>query len=69
MLLPRFSAGLQRIADDEKIGRILRETGEATTPTVARATLAGDGRRLRGIPVVARGVSGASPGSVPHAIR
>ena len=68
-LLPRFTAAMQRIADDEKIGRILRETGDpGPTATVARATLPGDTRRLRGIPCVARGVSGVSPGTHPESV-
>lgn len=67
-LLPRFTAALQRLEDERKIGRILAETGEArATRTVARATLPGDTRRLRGIPVVGFSVSGTSPGTDPMA--
>jgi len=67
-LLPRFTAVMQKIADAEKIGRILRETGDpGPTATVARATLPGDTRRLRGIPVVGFSVSGTSPGTDPLA--
>lgn len=36
---------------------------------VYRTTAAGDERKLRGIPCIARGVGGAIPGSSPHAIR
>lgn len=64
-LLPRFNQAMQRIEDERKIGRILAETGDAKV-TVARATLPGDNRRLRGIPCVARGVSGVSPGTHPE---
>jgi hypothetical protein len=32
----------------------------------AEATAAGDARRLRGLPGLARGVSGAIPGTAPH---
>lgn len=65
-LLPRFMAVSQRIEDERKIGRILIESEGAEVPkTVARATLPGDNRRLRGIPVCARGVSGVSPGTDP----
>ena len=32
-------------------------------------TLAGDERKLRGIPAVGRGVAGAIPGTIPHSIR
>lgn len=65
-LLPRFTAAMQRVADAEKIGRILRETGDTPTETVARATLPGDTRRLRGIPVVGFRVCGTSPGTDPY---
>lgn len=34
--------------------------------TVTRATAAGDHRKLRGIPAIARGVPGAQPGTIPH---
>lgn len=65
-LLPRLHAVSEQIEDQRKIGRILLESSTAETPkTVARATLPGDTRRLRGIPVVARGVSGVSPGTHP----
>lgn len=67
--LPRFDAHHQRIDDERKLARILLETGEqAPAPqTVQRATLPGDNRRLRGIPTVARGVAGVSPGTDPYA--
>lgn len=65
-LLPRMNAVSERMADERKIGRILLESNVAdTTKTVARATLPGDTRRLRGIPCVARGVAGVSPGTHP----
>jgi hypothetical protein len=65
-LLRRFHSHSERIEDERKIGRILIEAQGAELPkTVSRATLPGDNRRLRGIPVVARGVSGVSPGTEP----
>jgi hypothetical protein len=65
-LLPRLYAITERSEDERKIGRILLESASAEVPaTVARATLPGDNRRLRGIPCVARGVSGVSPGTHP----
>ena len=67
-LLPRYRASLQRVEDERKIGRILLESEVVDAPaTVARATLAGDRRRLRGVPCVARGVSGTAPGTDPVA--
>lgn len=68
-LLRRFQAEMEKIEDMRKIGRIMQETGDApSAPTVARATLAGDTRRLRGIPCVARGVAGVSPGTDPRSV-
>lgn len=65
-VLRRFSAAMERIEDQRKIGRILLESEALDAPaTVARATLPGDNRRLRGIPCVARGVTGVSPGTDP----
>lgn len=65
-LLRRYTARSERMEDERKIGRIVLESTAMVLPTtVARATLPGDNRRLRGIPVVARGVSGASPGTDP----
>lgn len=66
-ILPRFSATWQRIEDERKVARIVRESEGSEIPkTVARATLPGDNRRLRGIPCVARGVAGVSPGTDPR---
>lgn len=69
-LLPRFFA---RAEEAERLRRIAEITAEAEAnapdeapSTVARATLPGDSRRLRGIPVIGR-VSGTSPGSDPLA--
>lgn len=65
-ILPRFNKAMLAIEDARKIGRILEETGDpGPTQTVARATLGGDDRRLRGIPCIARGVAGVSPGTAP----
>lgn len=70
-LLPRFNRFTEKAEDERKIARVLLESQGAEVPkTVARATLPGDNRRLRGIPCVARGVSGVSPGTDPaHAVR
>ena len=53
--------------DAQRITRIVNEGGLADTPppTTSTATLPGDKRRLRGIPVVG-GVSGTSPGTDPY---
>jgi len=65
-ILPRFYRQQLASQDAANITRILHEAGANTAPepTVARATLPGDRRRLRGIPVVG-GVGGTSPGTDP----
>lgn len=68
ILLPRFTATTERIEDERHIARIVLEAVDAEVPkTVARATLPGDDRRLRGIPCIARGVGGTAPGTNPLA--
>jgi hypothetical protein len=64
--LPRFVAALQRREDDRKLMAILLETGEAL-PVVqaAGSTSGGDEQRLRGLPAIGRGVSGAIRGTDP----
>lgn len=66
-LLPRFTAVTERLEDERRIGRIVLAAVDPIPKTVARATLGGDYRRLRGIPVCARGVRGVSPGTDPSA--
>jgi hypothetical protein len=67
--LPRFYARLQQIEDLRRVAAVVAaaeasaEGGEAPA-TVARATLPGDKRRLRGIPAVG-GVCGTVPGTDP----
>lgn len=70
LILPRFTAAMTAIEDARRLGRILEETG-STTPIATKATAGGDDRRLRGIPCVARGVAGVSPGTNPlaHVLR
>ena len=58
-LLPRFLRRQQEREDLRKIGRILEETGEVPENVGAGATAAGDAARLRGIPAIGRGCSGA----------
>ena len=46
--------------------QIAQETNDTPLkPTIPGATPAGDERRLRGIPAIARGVQGAIPGTRP----
>ena len=66
-LLPRLRAHSERAEDLRKVARIVIEADSIDVPkTVARATLAGDARRLRGLPAVGRGVAGAIRGTSPH---
>lgn len=63
--LPRYLD--TRADDDRKLARIILEAGDTEPPaTVTKATLPGDTRRLRGIPV-AGGAPGTSPGTDPLA--
>ena len=62
-LLPRFHRRQLEREDALSVARAVRES-VSETPTVARATLPGDTRRLRGIPV-AGGACGTSPGTDP----
>lgn len=51
--------------DRARVKRILADTPEQANRTRAGATAGGDERKLRGIPAIARGVSGVSPGTRP----
>ena len=61
--LPRYLD--TRAADERKLARILLESDATEIVTVTKATLPGDTRRLRGIPV-AGGACGTSPGTDPY---
>lgn len=66
-ILRRFNRAAEKIEDERKLARILLETGADAPPaTFAGASLPGDTRKLRGIPAIGRGVTGAVPGSIPH---
>jgi hypothetical protein len=61
--LPRFNPHDQ-VAAKSAVDDAVREA-ELVGSTNFVGTAGGDSRRLRGIPVVARGVSGVSPGTHP----
>lgn len=66
-ILPRFNRIQEHINDQRHIARLILDAGPTDTPpTTTRATLPGDRRRLRGIPV-AGGATGTSPGTDPLA--
>lgn len=48
------------------LARILKETAADHPPPTRGATAGGDSRKLRGIPAIGRGVSGAIPGTRPE---
>ena len=63
----RFHRHTEAARDAQKIARIMLETGESAPITSrAGATNGGDERKLRGIPAIGRGVTGAIPGTSPH---
>lgn len=57
---------MQWLGDERKLAAILLETGEALpVKQTAGSTSGGDEQRLRGLPAVGRGVSGAIKGTDP----
>lgn len=62
---PRYLRHQLEVEDRAKVGRIVAETETEPERQAAGATAGGDGRRLRGIPAVSRGTSGAVAGSDP----
>ncbi len=59
----------RREADRRKLEQITRDSGHILANAKTFGTPAGDERKLRGIPAIGRGVSGAIPGSSPHNVR
>ena len=54
------------ITQAQSVARACREAQDTKT---YKTTAAGDERKLRGIPAIGRGVTGAIPGTTPHAHR
>ena len=63
--LPRAFRSQQQAEDERKLEKILSQTAKLEASSTAGATAAGDKARLRGIPAVGRGTSGAVRGSDP----
>lgn len=64
--LPRFLAELEKREDLRRLVKILAESGDDTNePGPVGGTSGGDWERLRGLPAVGRGVSGAIRGTDP----
>jgi hypothetical protein len=65
-LLPRFRRDAERLEDEPKLERIVRASEAAARSSAVGATAAGDRRRLRGVPIIARAIGGAIPGHDPE---
>lgn len=63
--LPRFYRRQLEAEDSAAVDEAVRES--MSPETAPRATLPGDTRRLRGIPMFCRGVNGTAPGTDPLA--
>ena len=63
--LPRAFRKQLEAEDAQKVERIVAATEEPEPTRTAGATAGGDGRRMRGLPIQARGVRSAIPGTVP----
>lgn len=64
-ILPRF---YRRQLEAEDAAAVDQAIADSVNPeTAPRATLPGDTRRLRGIPIFTRGVNGTAPGTDPVA--
>lgn len=64
-ILPRFYRRQQEADDMAAVDKAVRESVDIET--APKATLPGDTRRLRGIPMFCRGVNGTQPGTDPLA--
>jgi hypothetical protein len=65
--LPRAFRRQLAAEDSAKVERIVREAEGAAVDSVAGVTAGGDSARLRGVPAIGRGVSGAIRGTNPVA--
>jgi hypothetical protein len=65
--LPRFRAAEQKLADAERLDKLLREVDKAPADAKpVNGAGGGDLRRMRGFPIVGiRGAGGTSPGTDP----
>lgn len=66
-LLPRYYRRQQEIEDERKVAQIILETGGDVPPKLVNGAAGGDWRRMRGLPIVARGVPGTAPNTDPVA--
>jgi len=72
-ILPRFFLAQEQIEAEQKLARIILETGglpdevedSKGSPRLAKGADGHDWRRRRGTPIIGKGVSGAMPGTNP----
>ena len=64
-LLPRHLRYAERAADLARIVAIIEAAETEAPTTVSRATLAGDTRRMRGVPICGPRVGSTAPGTDP----
>jgi len=58
-----------RYRKDTVKAQVSKVVGEAEQNVIVQGTAGGDARRLRGLPAIGPNVTGAIPGTVPHALR
>jgi hypothetical protein len=63
-LLPRCRRAMQAIEDERWLAKLRLEPGEPD-PKLVNGAAGGDPARMRGLPMIARGVKGAAPGTDP----
>ena len=72
-ILPRFFLAQEQIEAEQKLARIILESGGLPdevdapkgSPRLAKGADGHDWRRRRGLPMIGKGVSGAMPGTNP----
>lgn len=65
-VMPRAYRRQLQAADQANVDRAVRASADTpTSATLTPATAGGDHRKLRGIPAIGRGVTGAIPGTAP----
>jgi len=67
--LPRFYRWQEQLEDERKLAKILLESGgsldEVAGPKLVNGADGHNWQRMRGLPIVAKGVRGVAPGTDP----
>lgn len=67
-LLPRFAGYLAKMEDERKIARIILEAEAADeAPRLVKGADGHNWQRMRGVPLISKGVRGTMPGTDPLA--